>query len=1326
MSVKKYSKLKEDTTKNDVGNGVELLQMNDSALDTQPLQRNSSANTHINVHPSKWDKHQVRAWMKQKRLQPSRDLNSGQALLQLNPDHFAQYPDNEKLFREVAKLQLIEYKWPKPEKTQEYQVNEMERRIKEFQDKWDKILWIQHYKEINNDTPSTSTIALELGLSMPLAQIYKEYYENMPRYLKKDLYELFCNFDVYNDCLIWWYLLITMMKSYPSKALWLIFSRVALITPHKISIRLLQKYQTDLTRFDAKELNKVTEKICIGSKYPVCTALEIARWFQNRAALDVARGTLFLEVGATYIEAARDYLSIIESDHLATILLEVKSDMNNMNALDMSLEYELTGFVTNDVVERITTSMMNDWEFLRPKHKEEAFEINPLSIDLMWKKLWHFYSIFYFTPLGYYITTITLYIGYLILFTVLSFSKFRVYDEMTEGEIVFWIFNMGYVVYEILQAMGEGLEKYFSSKSNYFDTLISIVFLISISIRVHANRVPNPCETPHSVEPECWYYSPENVTFMILWAIATITLYVRLLLFCVLSRTLGPMVKIIFDMKDDIITFFTIMFCIFCGFVISMMFLMEEIHLDFTDFLSSLLTLFNSLMGEFAFDGFKDAEEGNTILLVAGHFFMIIYLIVSALVLLNILIAMMAKTFDTIHEDTTSTIMFSKFALTYSISTSTAFTPPPLNIVAMALNVLFNCIELMINWPRLLCHLCCRRKSKMEFEIIDLSLSLMPDFLRERKLGLDDQIVSVYKEDHKDHWPWVIKTNEGPTKCRITDYDEEKMKHTVEFPYEVSIEPHVLKKKKWYLDLLDLAVNSDDLLDISQFVCKVDQKWVNEAHRDMKSGWWKLVTCSPTVTNNCCHSDYWICGFCRSYVKTSRVSLMRLGEVLKLNNIELGVVRAANPNVCSHCYRVRLERDRYQLVSEILSLWIFYIIVGPILVIIFSFLVFLNSPIMYIKHWNEQLANVIDRGKKNGCLHRLFRLSYGDQCYCKEYYDSTLNKMLKAKSGEDHLFDEEKAFDVWGFLHEAKHAIDVVELKEKINDHMMTITTDNPLTEQVFLDEYVAIKELESIEDAEQLSKAIYNHIAKNTDDEMPLHLFRKYPFDSGLLLNDIQEGFLKYRKKIIQKRYDEMKKEEKLQEFEEKYDNGLNDKQDIPIHLMQCNLQQFIDIMCDELHLFYCRDNDQREFILRQIEKNDLYIKEHNMYHKFMKYMNDLESIVQKQRNIKTLLRDIKTTMDERGIDSLVSAEELQFLCQDLNEILVVPIFNVFATIVTLIYKKSDMDLTNKKIFLWDIRNILMCIDYLQQTVKHVLLHKHCTVKISKEELIELILKTR
>eukprot|EP01083_Nonionella_stella_P070164 187579_1 len=149
---------------------------------------------------------------------------------------------------------------------------------------------------------------------------------------------------------------------------------------------------------------------------------------------------------------------------------------------------------------------------------------------------------------------------------------------------------MGYVLYEVVQFFSQRSE-YFSHTSNRFDFLISMVFLCSIAIRMTSVQKGPLCEDEITQHVDgglddpipCWYGTPENIFFTMLWVIVTITLYLRLLLFCVLSSTLGPMVRIIFNMKTDIFTFFAIMFCVFIGFMIALMFLNKDLHGDFGD-----------------------------------------------------------------------------------------------------------------------------------------------------------------------------------------------------------------------------------------------------------------------------------------------------------------------------------------------------------------------------------------------------------------------------------------------------------------------------------------------------------------------------------------------------------------------------------------------------------------------------------------------------------------------------------------------------------------------------------------------------------------------
>ena len=304
--------------------------------------------------------------------------------------------------------------------------------------------------------------------------------------------------------------------------------------------------------------------------------------------------------------------------------------------------------MANSRIERITISIMNLFEFLQPQNYSDAFEISALSMKLIWKKMKR--KQFYFTPLGTFLTTASLYFLYLILFSYLSTQQFSVYGKMSETEIIYWIFAMGYVIHEIQNFILNGLVYYYSQTQNFFDTIICIVFISSMVIRIYA-LYTGPDDYKYCqdisdpVNTDCWKDSPLNTTFIILYSIATIVLWIGVVNFCVLSQRLGPMITMIFRMLHDILTFFVIMFIIFLGFTFGIMFIMGEIHTDFTSPIDSGITLFRAILGDFDFTLFAERsndDQVNDALILFGYLIMFLYLIIASLVLLNLLIAMMA------------------------------------------------------------------------------------------------------------------------------------------------------------------------------------------------------------------------------------------------------------------------------------------------------------------------------------------------------------------------------------------------------------------------------------------------------------------------------------------------------------------------------------------------------------------------------------------------------------------------------------------------------------------------------------------------------------
>ena len=281
---------------------------------------------------------------------------------------------------------------------------------------------------------------------------------------------------------------------------------------------------------------------------------------------------------------------------------------------------------------------------MKPSNRDDSFEIDPLSFKLVWRKMLQ--EEFYLTPLGLYITTIVLYLCYLALFTYISTQQIQVYDEYETDEIIFWTLNFGYVLNECHQMYTLGPRKYFAVPSNYFDIIVSAVFVSLLLIRIIAVNTEPYCEgyldengeitTEEITDKPCWANGQLNTAFIILWGMATITLWLRLITFCTLSYSLGPMIQMIFKMLGDIITFFEIMLILYLGFSFALVFIMSPIHPDFDNPIESGLTLFRAILGDFSFGVFVSENEANDALIYFGYTIMLLYLVIGSVILLNL------------------------------------------------------------------------------------------------------------------------------------------------------------------------------------------------------------------------------------------------------------------------------------------------------------------------------------------------------------------------------------------------------------------------------------------------------------------------------------------------------------------------------------------------------------------------------------------------------------------------------------------------------------------------------------------------------------------
>eukprot|EP01084_Bolivina_argentea_P040200 74294_1 len=231
----------------------------------------------------------------------------------------------------------------------------------------------------------------------------------------------------------------------------------------------------------------------------------------------------------------------------------------------------------------------------------------------------------------------------------------------------------------------------------------------------------------------------------------------------------------------------------------------------------------------------------------------------------------------------------------------------------------------MVNFIKRIC--CCCLMSD-EFIPFDLAVFLMPASMKQRQVELNKH--ALYSHCQKQ---WKIITNKGLTWCKFKEYEPEMMHHVVEFERRVAIGNSVFCKSEWKLDMFELY--TEGLISFKQFHIPVDQKYARK-HQLMSKYFKKDLELKK--------SPYYICGYCRGYVQqASKISVKKLGFCLGVNPIEMKIINKLLPEICSNCYRVRLERSRWELIWELVGYWIFKLMIWCILVGISGILLFLSS-----------------------------------------------------------------------------------------------------------------------------------------------------------------------------------------------------------------------------------------------------------------------------------------------------------------------------------------------------------------------------------------------
>lgn len=201
--------------------------------------------------------------------------------------------------------------------------------------------------------------------------------------------------------------------------------------------------------------------------------------------------------------------------------------------------------------------------------------------------------------------------------------------------------------------------------------------------------------------------SNETVVYMTLFSLQIIILYCRIALIWVRSKELGPFIRMIGGMLDDILNFTFVALIFFLGFVQAVRYVVAEdigedvcsedadLEVDLNSWYAVMIYVFVTLMGQQEWSAVKPGDACNisTERQFIAELLVIIFSILGTLLLLNLLIALMATTYDDKLEVKSKEVNFARTEETYELAHRQAIIPPPLNIFVFVVFIAWYLME---------------------------------------------------------------------------------------------------------------------------------------------------------------------------------------------------------------------------------------------------------------------------------------------------------------------------------------------------------------------------------------------------------------------------------------------------------------------------------------------------------------------------------------------------------------------------------------------------------------------------------------------------------
>eukprot|EP00743_Colponemidia_sp_Colp-15_P012629 GILK01014440.1.p1 GENE.GILK01014440.1~~GILK01014440.1.p1 ORF type:complete len:677 (-),score=98.59 GILK01014440.1:76-2106(-) len=223
------------------------------------------------------------------------------------------------------------------------------------------------------------------------------------------------------------------------------------------------------------------------------------------------------------------------------------------------------------------------------------------------------------------------------------------------------------------------LRDYLKTGWNLMNLLSTTVFAVFSVVRVSSLFAPSEAEAANIC----------STAYDVL-SLNCIFLSARLLNVLAIHSKVGVLTRILNLMIFDLLLFVWIFGTLLVGFAGTFYSMFGDKLDDFSSFSRSCLSLFLAALGEFDMDALVVVSPNW------GSFLLVLYLVVSALMLVNLLVAVFASTYDEIYKRATGEWAYIRAYRIYRWSFVLKRVPPPLNLITNTISFFFSIARIFL------------------------------------------------------------------------------------------------------------------------------------------------------------------------------------------------------------------------------------------------------------------------------------------------------------------------------------------------------------------------------------------------------------------------------------------------------------------------------------------------------------------------------------------------------------------------------------------------------------------------------------------------------